>query len=207
MGRSCRVNLFHPVAGGRGLRSSIYVMRGRGLQFIFRRLIILAAAAGAVALSDATASADTLEWALVQAYQNNPSLNAQRAALRAADENVPQALSGYRPKLSVTASGGYNYSSVLSHSVNQQVFPNTVSYNNVATNFGSRSIAATATQTLYNGFQTANRTRQAESQVMGARETLRVTEQSPRRPAYHARRSQCAAGTRQCARCSSDRAT
>src|SRR5215471_10411026 len=28
------------------------------------------------------ASADTLEWALVQAYQNNPSLNAQRAALR-----------------------------------------------------------------------------------------------------------------------------
>src|SRR5215470_8915724 len=54
-------------------------------------------------------SADTLEWALVQAYQNNPSLNAQRAALRAVDENVPQALSGYRPKLSVTASGGYNY--------------------------------------------------------------------------------------------------
>ena len=35
----------------------------------------------------------------------------------------------------------------------------------------------TGTQTLYNGFQTANRTRQAESQVMGARETLRVTEQ------------------------------
>src|SRR5262249_32062153 len=154
-----------------------YVMRGRGLQFIFRRLIILAAAAGAVALSNATASADTLEWALVQAYQNNPSLNAQRAALRAADENVPQALSGYRPRLSVTASGGYNYSPVLSHSVNQQTFPNTVSYNNVAANFGSRSIAATATQTLYNGFQTANRTRQAESQVMGARETLRVTEQ------------------------------
>jgi outer membrane protein len=52
------------------------------------------------------ASADTLEWSLVQAYQNNPSLNAQRAALRATDENVPQALSGYRPKLVVTASGG-----------------------------------------------------------------------------------------------------
>jgi outer membrane protein len=66
---------------------------------------------------------------------------------------------------------------VLSHSVNQQTFPNTVVYNNVATNFGSRGIGATATQTLYNGFQTANRTRQAESQVMGARETLRVTEQ------------------------------
>jgi outer membrane protein len=152
-------------------------MRGRGLRIILRRSVDLAAACVAVAVTCTVATADTLEWALVQAYQNNPSLNAQRAALRAADENVPQALSGYRPKLSVTASGGYNYQSVLSHSVNQQVFPNTVSYNNVAANFGSRSIGATATQTLYNGFQTANRTRQAESQVMGARETLRVTEQ------------------------------
>ena len=58
--------------------------------------------------------ADTLEWALVQAYQNNPSLNAQRAALRATDENVPQALSGYRPKLSLTANGGYNYTNSTS---------------------------------------------------------------------------------------------
>jgi outer membrane protein len=44
-----------------------------------------------------TASADTLDWALVQAYQNNPQLNAQRAAVRAQDESVPQALSGYKP--------------------------------------------------------------------------------------------------------------
>src|ERR1700723_175014 len=60
------------------------------------------------------AFADTIEWALVQAYQNNPSLNAQRATLRATDENVPQALSGYRPKLSVTATGGYNYQNATS---------------------------------------------------------------------------------------------
>ncbi|MGB6507428.1 MAG: TolC family protein, partial [Xanthobacteraceae bacterium] len=78
------------------------------------------------------ATADTLEWALVQAYQNNPSLNAQRAALRATDENVPQALSGYRPKLSVTSTDGFAYSSTLSNSVNQQVFPNTVTYSNLA---------------------------------------------------------------------------
>jgi outer membrane protein len=123
------------------------------------------------------ASADTLEWALVQAYQNNPSLNAQRAALRATDEGVPQALSGYRPKVSITSTDGYTYSSTLSHSVNQSVFPNTVSYTDLADNIGTRGIGATATQTLYNGGQTGNRTRQAESQVMAARETLRVTEQ------------------------------
>jgi outer membrane protein len=77
----------------------------------------------------------------------------------------------------VTATGGYNYSSTLSHTVNQASFPNTVSYSDIGDDFASRGIGATATQTLFNGFQTANHTRQAESQVMGARETLRVTEQ------------------------------
>jgi outer membrane protein len=42
--------------------------------------------------------------------------------LRAADENVPQALSGYRPKLSATASGGYNYFREVNKAVNQSVF-------------------------------------------------------------------------------------
>ena len=108
-------------------------MSGRGLRALFYRPIASLALAGAVfGIGCAGAAADTLEWALVQAYQNNPSLNAQRASLRATDENVPQALSGYRPKLSVTANGGYNYSSTLAHTVNQSVFPNTVSYTNFA---------------------------------------------------------------------------
>jgi len=106
------------------------------------------------------ARADTLEWALVQSYQNNPSLNAQRAALRAVDENVPQALSGYRPKLSVTANGGYNYFSQL----NKAKSGNVVAYDQLNQSLGTRGFGAAATQTLYDGFQTANRTRQAESQ-------------------------------------------
>src|SRR3954452_20325470 len=55
------------------------------------------------------ALADTIEAALVRAYQNNPQLNAQRALVRSTDEAVPQALSGYRPKVAVTASAGYQY--------------------------------------------------------------------------------------------------
>ena len=151
-------------------------MRGKGVR---PHLCVVTGLSLGVALGAAStgAAADTLEWALVQAYQNNPSLNAQRASLRATDENVPQALSGYRPKLSITANGGYNYSDTLAHAVNNQVFPNTVLYSDVATPFVSRGFGASATQTLYNGNQTANRVRQAESQVMGARETLRVTEQ------------------------------
>src|ERR1700722_11078728 len=53
--------------------------------------------------------ADTIEAALVRAYQNNPQLNEQRASVRSSDENVPQALAGYRPKVAVTASAGYQY--------------------------------------------------------------------------------------------------
>jgi outer membrane protein len=153
-------------------------MSGRGLRTHIRAVVSLALAGLAVAAASTVAAADTLEWALVQAYQNNPSLNAQRAALRAIDENVPQALSGYRPKVSVTGSGGFAYSSTLSNSVNQSVFPNSVTYTDVARDLGQRSFGATATETLYNGNQNANHTRQAESQVMGARETLRVTEQA-----------------------------
>ena len=57
------------------------------------------------------------------------------------------------------------------------MFPNTVTYTQLADDFASRAVGITASQTLFNGNQTANKTRQAESQVMGARETLRVTEQ------------------------------
>ena len=60
------------------------------------------------------ALADTIEAALVRAYQNNPQLNAQRAQVRFTDENVPQALSGYRPRVAVTASAGYQYTDTLS---------------------------------------------------------------------------------------------
>jgi outer membrane protein len=59
-------------------------------------------AVGVIAVCASVASAETMQSALVRAYQNNPQLNAQRANARSIDENVPQALSGYRPKLAIT---------------------------------------------------------------------------------------------------------
>src|SRR6476620_388764 len=56
--------------------------------------------------------ADTMESALVRSYQSNPQLNAQRASVRATDESVPHALSGYRPKVAITASVGYQYTDI-----------------------------------------------------------------------------------------------
>src|SRR4029453_1630883 len=45
-------------------------------------------------------------------------------------------------------------------------------------NVTARTVGITGTQTLFNGFQTGNRTRQAESQVFASRETLRNTDQT-----------------------------
>ena len=50
--------------------------------------------------------AEGLPEALVKAYQSNPQLNAERARQRATDENVPQALAGYRPQIIASLSGG-----------------------------------------------------------------------------------------------------
>ena len=115
------------------------------------------------------ALADTIEAALVRAYQNNPQLNAQRAQVRSTDENVPQALSGYRPKVAVTASAGYQYTDSLHHLGRRR---RTDRAHRIHGTNAPRSVGATVTQTLFNGQQTANKTRAAESQVSGAREAL-----------------------------------
>ena len=143
------------------------------------RVRVVTSAAAAVLLmafaGPAPALAETIEAALVRAYQNNPQLNAQRALVRSTDENVPQALSGYRPKVAVTASAGYQYQDTLTTSggtANTLVRTETHGAN------PPRSVGLTINQTLFNGNQTANRTRAAESQVSGAREALRVLEQT-----------------------------
>ena len=143
------------------------------------RRTVIAASVVVVALISGRSSelaAETLKSALAEAYQGNPQLNAQRALVRATDENVPQALSGYRPKVAVTATLGEERTFITE----QSPLPNgklTTSLK-AAQNFATYSYGATASQTLYNGSQTANRTRTAESQVMAAREGLRVLEQT-----------------------------
>jgi outer membrane protein len=116
--------------------------------------------------------AETINGALAQAYQANPQLNAQRAQVRATDENVPQALAGYRPQVNVNTTNGREYNDeALSGG------PGTQSTR--LTGWTSpQTYGIAATQTLFNGFQTASKTRAAESQVSGARETLRLVGQT-----------------------------
>jgi outer membrane protein len=126
-------------------------------------------------MGPAPALADTIEAALVRSYQNNPQLNAQRASVRFTDENVPQALSGYRPKVAITASAGEQYTDF---NTSQGGSANTLVRSEFHGVNPPRAAGITVTQTLFNGNQTANKTRAAESQVSGAREALRVLEEN-----------------------------
>jgi outer membrane protein len=139
------------------------------------------AACAALALTASLVRGETLDSALVQAYQNNPSLNSQRALTRAIDEGVPQALSGYRPKVTATAIGGEQTSSTTTKSPPSTggiITSSGPTYSTIAGYNSPVAVGGTVTQTLYNGFQTANKTRQAESAVLAARANLRVTEQT-----------------------------
>ncbi len=138
--------------------------------WIARRARVALLAATALTVTAGAASADTLEGALALAYRNNPQINSQRAATRATDEGVGIALSGYRPTLAGTASVGEQYLDTLSKSGG-------LAARSVGT-IAVQTYGLTSKQTLFNGFGTASRTRQAEGQVFGQRETLRTTEQT-----------------------------
>src|SRR5262249_53422473 len=122
------------------------------------------------------AAADTLEWALAQAYQTNPQLNSQRAIARQADEAVSQGISGFGPTVAATANLGRQFQ----HTLRKPRCPRSAPpvYSTDAGQFAPHAVGITGTQTLFNGFQTDNKTRQAEQQVSAARETLRLIEQN-----------------------------
>ncbi len=112
------------------------------------------------------AGAETLQEALAKAYQSSPQLNASRAQQRATDENVPQALAGYRPQIIASLSAGL------------QAVRNALPDNTIQTaTLKPWTIGLTVTQTLFNGFKTANSVRVAEFQVLSGREALRNTGQ------------------------------
>jgi outer membrane protein len=136
----------------------------------------MTAAALASPLWLSPAAAEKMEAALARAYQHNPQLNAQRAVVRQTDEGVPQALSGYRPNISATASAGKQFLDAKGNIPG--LGPGGASLPiNTNEAFNTWSAGVTGSQSLFNA-QTPNRTRAAEAQVFAARETLRVIEQS-----------------------------
>src|SRR6202166_85261 len=142
-------------------------MIGRAARFVHvgRRVLrsgIGVCVAATVGLTATAAVAESLPEALAKAYQTNPQLNAERARQRATDENVPQALAGYRPQIIATLSAGLQ-------AVRNLLPDNTFQ----SASLKPWTIGVTVTQTLFNGFKTANSVRVAELQVQSGREALR----------------------------------
>jgi outer membrane protein len=132
----------------------------------------------------AASRAETMNGALVKAYVTNPDINAQRATVRATDEGVPQANAGYLPKINAQANAGYGHVSGNTQFLDwsgpirgTSSAPNLAS-ENYSYNSYPRGVGLQVNQTLFDGFQTPNRIRSAESSVLGAREQLRNTEQN-----------------------------
>ena len=113
------------------------------------------------------AAAETLEGALVRAYQTNAVLNAERARQRGADENVSIALSGYRPQIAV----GFSPTLIAV----RDLF---VDGSAASATLRGYTAQVTINQVLFNGFKTGNQVRQAESQVRSGHEALRSVEQA-----------------------------
>ncbi|SVB41715.1 uncharacterized protein METZ01_LOCUS194569, partial [marine metagenome] len=113
------------------------------------------------------ARAQTLTDALVNTYITNPSLMAERAALHAVDEGVPQALSGWRPTVNLRAR--------LNHEYTDSVTDFTFSAGEQTIN--SKSIVLELSQPVYRGGRTVNATESAEEKVYAARAHVMDVEQ------------------------------
>jgi TolC family type I secretion outer membrane protein len=112
-------------------------------------------------------NAETLDEALTTTYATNPQILAERANLRAVDEGVPQALSGWRPVVQFIGSAGLQQventppspPTILGHFVSQ---PKTVDVN--------------VNQPVYTGGRTVALTAAAEEQVQAERARNTATE-------------------------------
>ena len=134
-----------------------------------RRRVWATAVAVAVSIALAKpATADSLNDAMGSAYEDNADLNAARAQLRGIDENVPQALAGYRPTVSAEADAAINRSHFFS--------PSNFGPSQYQTTY-PRGVALTVTEPLFLGYRTTNSVKQAKNAVRSARAQLRNVEQ------------------------------
>ena len=115
-----------------------------------------------------SASAETLYDAMALAYDTNPALRAQRAAVRAVDEGYVQARSQYGPTLSFSGQAGYQIARL-----DQQALVSIGAGDLYATT-GTADLSLT--QPLYTGGRVKAQTDSAAADIFVNREMLRQTE-------------------------------
>jgi outer membrane protein len=133
-----------------------------------RKLSGFAVLTGLILGAAAPAQAQTMTQALAESYNTNPQLLAQRALLRATDEQVPQALSGWRPTVNFTGQLGGARSSFAT---GIPPAPRITAFST----FYQNALNLQVTQQVYSGGRTVAQTRQAVNTVQSTRaQTLAV---------------------------------
>lgn len=140
------------------------------LEVMFMKRTFIAGLLMASAFS-APASAETIFDALSETYKSNPTLQAQRAYLRSVDENVAIARSGYRPTISLVA----GYSQASGSTENPGGVPN---IDDVENDGNTTTYGAKLSQPIFNGFQTVNAVKKADSSVKAEQNNLYSVEQT-----------------------------
>ena len=131
-----------------------------------KTLAILACGAMAAGAGQARAEPAPLGFtdALVQAYQTNPRLLAARRQLAQTDEQVPQALSGWRPHVTVTGSIG------------GALFDDDMDAAHDPEHRAPQDYELKLSQNIYTSGQIRAQTQRAESEVAAGRANLHSTE-------------------------------
>ena len=141
---------------------------------------VLACLLGLVVLPASHGHADTLDSALAAAYRYNPRIDAERARLRATDESVPEARSGYLPRLDGTADVNIRDSRTRLRDEEGAGFSPSEGRFVRGTRSGDtvypRGYGVSVEQNLFDGFRTSNSVAEAEANVRAGRETLRDIE-------------------------------
>lgn len=136
-----------------------------------RRMLAGALVALACSAPWSAARGQTFEEALVNAYLTNPGLQAARAELRARDETVNQAISNWRPNVSITADGGLERIDSLSTSSTSSTQTRTRELRR------PRGVSFNLSQNVYRGGRTVAETEEREFEVKAQRGLLADVEQ------------------------------
>ncbi len=145
----------------------------------FRGRLLAATVCVGVLGAAASASAETLADAIALAYQNNPTLQAQRATQRALDETYVQARTGWRPTLTLGAQAQWTESQTpllgrLQDFNGDGVPDSSGRAGSVRSNSGAAQL--TFTQPLWTGGRAAAAVNAANADVLAGRENLRRVE-------------------------------
>jgi len=130
---------------------------------MFKKILFLS-----VACFVFSANAKTLNEILDYTYENSWSINAERAGLRATDEGVAIAKSGFRPQIAGTGSIGRSY--------NKNKYDYTPEKTEIYTS--PNEVALQMKQPIFSGLSTVQAVNAAKSQVRAGRQKLVGTEQN-----------------------------